>query len=55
MWCSKSCAVAFELKEDDLMEIMDKAGFKVSKPEMSALFRNPDHKKLPPLRRPIPA
>ncbi|MDN3575267.1 DUF1456 family protein [Chitinimonas viridis] len=40
----KKLRVAFELKEDDLMEIMDKAGFKVSKPEMSALFRNPDHK-----------
>ncbi|WP_269533239.1 DUF1456 family protein [Chitinimonas sp. BJYL2] len=40
----KKLRVAFELKEEDMLSILDKAGFAVSKPELSAFFRNPDHK-----------
>jgi uncharacterized protein YehS (DUF1456 family) len=40
----KKLRVAFELKEDDLHAIMEKAGFRISKPELSALFRNKKHK-----------
>ncbi|HBK46519.1 MAG TPA: DUF1456 domain-containing protein [Xanthomonadaceae bacterium] len=40
----KKLRVAFQLKDTDMHEIFDKAGFPVSKPELSALFRQPDHK-----------
>ncbi len=40
----KKLRVAFELKEDDLLSLMAASGFEVSKPELSALFRNADHK-----------
>ncbi|KAF0811708.1 hypothetical protein IGB42_03867 [Andreprevotia sp. IGB-42] len=40
----KKLRVAFELKEDDLHGIMTAAGFEVSKPELSALFRKEGHK-----------
>ena len=40
----KKLRVAFELKEDDLHEILASVGFPVSKPELSALFRGPDQK-----------
>ncbi|KFN42554.1 DUF1456 family protein [Arenimonas oryziterrae] len=40
----KKLRVAFELKDVDMHEIFDAAGFPVSKPELSALFRQPDHK-----------
>jgi uncharacterized protein YehS (DUF1456 family) len=40
----KKLRVAFELKDVDMHEIFDGAGFPVSKPELSALFRKPDHK-----------
>ena len=40
----KKLRVAFELKEDDLIGLMAASGFQVSKPELSALFRNPAHK-----------
>lgn len=39
----KKLRVAFALKEDDLIAIMTTAGFPVSRPEMSALFRAPGH------------
>jgi uncharacterized protein YehS (DUF1456 family) len=39
----KKLRVAFELKEDDLIAMMAAAGFPVSRPELSALFRNPNH------------
>ena len=39
----KKLRVAFELKEEDLLAIMRAASFPVSKPELSALFRNPTH------------
>jgi uncharacterized protein YehS (DUF1456 family) len=40
----KKLRVAFELKDVDMHAIFDAAGFPVSKPELSALFRQPDHK-----------
>lgn len=40
----KKLRVAFELKEVDLIGLMAASGFEVSKPELSALFRNPSHK-----------
>jgi uncharacterized protein YehS (DUF1456 family) len=39
----KKLRVAFELKEQDLHEILSAVGFPVSKPELSALFRKPGH------------
>lgn len=40
----KKLRVAFELKDTDMADIFQRADFWVSKPEISALFRNPDHK-----------
>lgn len=40
----KKLRVAFELKDADLHAIFAAAGFPVSKPELSALFRLPAHK-----------
>jgi uncharacterized protein YehS (DUF1456 family) len=39
----KKLRVAFELKEDDILAIMADAGFKVSRGEINALFRQPKH------------
>ena len=39
----KKLRVAFELKEDDILAIMTEAGFRVSKGEINALFRQPKH------------
>ena len=39
----KKLRVAFELREDDLIAMMGAAGFNVSRPELSALFRAPGH------------
>ncbi len=36
--------IAFEMKDTDMIETMKSVGFKVSKGEMSALFRAPNHK-----------
>jgi uncharacterized protein YehS (DUF1456 family) len=44
----KKLRVAFELREDDLLSLMAVAGFEVSKPELSALFRSPGHKNFRP-------
>ena len=44
----KKLRVAFELREDDLISLMAAAGFEVSKPELSALFRNAEHKNFRP-------
>lgn len=44
----KKLRVAFELKEDDLNSILDAVGFKVSKPELSALFRKEGQKNYRP-------
>jgi uncharacterized protein YehS (DUF1456 family) len=40
----KKLRVAFELKEEDLHKVLELAGFSVSKPELSALFRVKGHK-----------
>jgi uncharacterized protein YehS (DUF1456 family) len=40
----KKLRVAFELKDVDMHQILADAGFPVSKPELSALFRQPGHK-----------
>ena len=40
----KKLRVAFELKDEDMHQIFDEAGFAVTKPELSALFRQPAHR-----------
>lgn len=40
----KKLRVAFELKEEDMHKVLELAGFRVSKPELSALFRMKGHK-----------
>jgi uncharacterized protein YehS (DUF1456 family) len=40
----KKLRVAFELKDVDMHEILEAAGLPISKPELSALFRQSDHK-----------
>lgn len=40
----KKLRVAFELKEEDMHKVLEMAGFSVSKPELSALFRTKGHK-----------
>ena len=40
----KKLRVAFELKDDDLIALLAKVGLEVSKGELSALFRRPDHR-----------
>jgi uncharacterized protein YehS (DUF1456 family) len=40
----KKLRVAFELKEEDMHQVLAVAGFDVSKPELSALFRQKGHK-----------
>lgn len=44
----KKLRVAFELKEQDLLDLLQVAGFKVSRGELSALFRHPDHSNFRP-------
>lgn len=39
----KKLRVAFELKDVDLHDVFAVAGFPISKPELSALFRQPSH------------
>ena len=39
----KKLRVAFELKDDDVVALMAATGFQVSKSELGALFRKPDH------------
>ena len=40
----KKVRVAFELKDDDIIGLLQKTGLTVSKGELSALFRRPDHR-----------
>ena len=40
----KKLRIAFELKENDLHDIMNLAGFNISRPELNALFRKEGHK-----------
>ena len=44
----KKLRVAFELKDEDMHEIFDAVGFPVTKPELSALFRQPAHRNFRP-------
>jgi uncharacterized protein YehS (DUF1456 family) len=39
----KKLRVAFELKDVDMHEVFAAAGFPISKPELTALFRQPGH------------
>lgn len=40
----KKLRIAFNLKEEDLLELMSLADYEVSKNELSAIFRKPGHK-----------
>ncbi len=40
----KKIRIAFDLKEEDLLELMSLADYEVSKNELSAIFRKPGHK-----------
>ncbi|MGO2305462.1 DUF1456 family protein [Providencia sp.] len=40
----KKLRVAFELKDTDMIEIFQLVDFRVSKPELNAVFRKPGHK-----------
>lgn len=44
----KKLRVAFELKEDDVRQLLDSVDFAVSKPELSALFRKAGHNNFRP-------
>ncbi len=44
----KKLRVAFELKDADMHQVLASAGFPLSKPELSALFRQPGHKNFRP-------
>ena len=44
----KKLRVAFELKDVDMHQILAAAGFPISKPELSALFRQSGHKNFRP-------
>lgn len=44
----KKIRIAFELKEDDILAIMELANFRVSRPEISALFRKEGHQNYRP-------
>jgi uncharacterized protein YehS (DUF1456 family) len=40
----KKLRVAFELKDSDIIALVEKTGFHVTKAELGALFRRPDHR-----------
>ncbi|ART80479.1 YehS family protein [Oceanisphaera avium] len=40
----KKLRVALQLKEEDILNLLSLAGFVVRKPELTSLFRKPDHK-----------
>lgn len=40
----KKLRVAFELKDTDIIELIGKTGLRVSKAELGAFFRSPDHR-----------
>lgn len=44
----KKLRVAFKLQDADMHAVLESAGFPVSRPEMSALFRQPGHKNFRP-------
>jgi len=39
----KKIRVAFTLREDDILAILDEVGFRIGRAEVSAFFRRPDH------------
>ena len=40
----KKLRVAFELKDTDIVALIEKSGLKISKTELNAFFRNPGHR-----------
>jgi uncharacterized protein YehS (DUF1456 family) len=40
----KRLRVAFELRDDDIIALIEKSGLRVSKGELGAFFRRPDHR-----------
>lgn len=44
----KKLRVAFELKEDDILTMLNNAGFSVSSSELSSFFRKEDHRNYRP-------
>ena len=40
----KKLRIALELKDTDIIDILKLAGFEISRTEVSALFRKPDHR-----------
>jgi uncharacterized protein YehS (DUF1456 family) len=40
----KKLRIALELRDSDIIEILKLADFEISKTELNALFRNPEHK-----------
>ena len=40
----KRLRVAFELKDDDIIRLIEKSGLRISKNELNAFFRKPDHR-----------
>jgi uncharacterized protein YehS (DUF1456 family) len=40
----KKVRVAFELKDDDIIALLQRTGLRLSKTELGALFRRPDHR-----------
>ena len=40
----KKLRVAFELRDDDIIALLQRTGMSVSKTELSAFFRRPDHR-----------
>lgn len=44
----KKLRVAFKLREEEILKMLSKTGFKINSPELSALFRREDHKNFRP-------
>jgi uncharacterized protein YehS (DUF1456 family) len=42
--------IALELKDENMLRILDAGGMKISRSELSALFRNPSHRNFVPCR-----
>ena len=40
----KKLRIAFELKSDDVLDILTRQEFRIAMPEITAMMRNPDHK-----------
>lgn len=45
----KKLRVALKLRDDDIVEILKLVDFRISKSELGAFFRKPDHPKFMPL------